>query len=470
MKGKSKDQLAANIEHIAQMKQQNQTLQEDLQQDGKNNDFEKMNTLQEECAQYAKKIEVESKKQRDLEQLIQNAEQQLQDHRKKMSNSDGIQLPSLIKKQKTLESQLEQIKLKHNESLAEINQLMEQINTARRERVIYSNVFKKLESDIRAKEEEFKKQLLIRKQIEHELNQCQEQFDKMKEQANQVVESNKQEYTQILKTNRLDDTEEQSPKNQQQQQQQQQQQIKQESKSQQIKESQQPKQQIQMQKDVEDVTNYELMFEKLKKETGLNSIEEIIHTFRTIEDTNNELFKRANILSDQIDSEEKQIEELQKQISQYTKNQQKEDNEFEDEKFKFAQQLERSEKLDKEIQQAENEIKEYERELLEIANKLQIKYDPNSEVTLMQLVEQRAYELVDLCRYYDNHNYTIDSKKNDQESTVSNQDDQTMKDLLDGVENEKEAEKIMSKDDFKKIGSQELQQFQKKIISKKKRE
>lgn len=60
-----------------------------------------------------------------------------------------------------------------------------------------------------------------------------------------------------------------------------------------------------MQKDVEEVTNYELMFEKLKKETGLNSIEEIIHTFRTIEETNTELYKRANQLSDQIDSEEK---------------------------------------------------------------------------------------------------------------------------------------------------------------------
>lgn len=31
-----------------------------------------------------------------------------------------------------------------------------------------------------------------------------------------------------------------------------------------------------------------------------------------------------------------------------------------------------------------------------------------------------------------------------------------MKDLLDGVENEKEAEKIMSKDDFQKAGTQEL--------------
>jgi len=33
------------------------------------------------------------------------------------------------------------------------------------------------------------------------------------------------------------------------------------------------------------------MFEKLKKETGLKSIEEIIHVYRTIEETNEELFK-----------------------------------------------------------------------------------------------------------------------------------------------------------------------------------
>jgi hypothetical protein len=34
-----------------------------------------------------------------------------------------------------------------------------------------------------------------------------------------------------------------------------------------------------------------------------------------------------------------------------------------------------------------------------------------------------------------------------------------VKDLLDGVENEKEAEKIMSKDDFKEVGSKELSSF-----------
>jgi hypothetical protein len=35
--------------------------------------------------------------------------------------------------------------------------LKEDVNMARRERVIYSNVFKKLESDIKKKDEEYKK-------------------------------------------------------------------------------------------------------------------------------------------------------------------------------------------------------------------------------------------------------------------------------------------------------------------------
>ncbi len=39
---------------------------------------------------------------------------------------------------------------------------------ARRERVIYSNVFKKLESDIKKKDEEYKKQLIIRMQVDEE--------------------------------------------------------------------------------------------------------------------------------------------------------------------------------------------------------------------------------------------------------------------------------------------------------------
>lgn len=41
--------------------------------------------------------------------------------------------------------------------MAEIGHLKEVLNVCRRERVIYSTVFKKIESDLRFKEEELKK-------------------------------------------------------------------------------------------------------------------------------------------------------------------------------------------------------------------------------------------------------------------------------------------------------------------------
>ncbi|KAM3144531.1 hypothetical protein pb186bvf_003400 [Paramecium bursaria] len=425
-------------DQIKEMKLNNQTLQEDLKQEYKFTELNRMEVIQEESTAFAKKIEIESKKQRDLEQLIALAEQQLYDHRKKMSTSDGVQLPNLIKKQKTFESQLEQIKLKHNESLAEINQLMEQINIARRERVIFSNVFKKLESDIRAKEEEFKRQLLIRKQKEVELAQYQDQFDKMKEQADKVLRNNHQEYISMIKTTRPDDDilidieQQPQPKIQPTQ-------------------SNIGKPANQIQKAVDDAQQYEYMFDKLKKETGLNSIEEIVKQFKTIEEENNKLYRRANELSDQIDSQEREIEQIKEQIKNYSKFQKDVDSELEEEKMLFAQQLEKSQMLDQDIQKGEKEIQDFQNLLNELAKNLQIPVNGKNEANLMQLIEKRAYDLVDLTNHFQNNKINIDQRNRENES-VKTQDDQQIKDLLDGVQSEKEAEKILTQNDFKDQG------------------
>lgn len=72
-----------------------------------------------------------------------------------MSSSDGTEVPQLQKKVKTLDYQLEKTRQRHNEALAEIKRLKEEVNAARRERVIFDNVFKKLETDLKFKEGEF---------------------------------------------------------------------------------------------------------------------------------------------------------------------------------------------------------------------------------------------------------------------------------------------------------------------------
>ena len=66
-----------------------------------------------------------------------------------------------------------------NNSNAEIKKLSEDVNQVRRERVIYDNVFKKLELDLKQKEEKLKK--LINENLSIELNR-EDMIDSLKKE------------------------------------------------------------------------------------------------------------------------------------------------------------------------------------------------------------------------------------------------------------------------------------------------
>lgn len=56
---------------------------------------------------------------------------------------------------------LDNTSLKNNQALAEIKRLIEEVNLVRRERVIFDNVFYKLEEDINNKEIQLKKYIAL---------------------------------------------------------------------------------------------------------------------------------------------------------------------------------------------------------------------------------------------------------------------------------------------------------------------
>lgn len=116
-----------------------------------------------------------------------------------MNSSDGTEVPHLQKKVKTLEYRLEKTRQRHNESLAEIKRLKEEVNAARRERVIFDNVFKKLETDLKTKEEEFKKYLFENLQIEKEKTQAEEELKKIKAESEKEVKHFKKQYENAFK-------------------------------------------------------------------------------------------------------------------------------------------------------------------------------------------------------------------------------------------------------------------------------
>ena len=61
--------------------------------------------------------------------------------------------------------------------------LKEKVNMARRERVIFSNVFKKLESDIKLKDEEFKKYIIEKIHVDNKKKLYEEELKKIKQKA-----------------------------------------------------------------------------------------------------------------------------------------------------------------------------------------------------------------------------------------------------------------------------------------------
>lgn len=73
--------------------------------------------------------------------------------------SSGIE-----KRVKKIEYDIKQILHKYNEEIAKINLLKEQANAARDERVVYSNLFNKIEKEIKHYEEIYK-QTMIKNEI-----------------------------------------------------------------------------------------------------------------------------------------------------------------------------------------------------------------------------------------------------------------------------------------------------------------
>jgi hypothetical protein len=67
-----------------------------------------------------------------------------------------------------MEHRFEKSLQNHNSIFAMLQKIKEKLKAARRERVIYDNIFKTLETDIKVKEEDLKKLVLESVQVESE--------------------------------------------------------------------------------------------------------------------------------------------------------------------------------------------------------------------------------------------------------------------------------------------------------------
>ena len=75
-------------------------------------------------------------------------------------NEEEYQANNFEKKIKKVQYDIKQILHKYNEEIAKINNLKEQANAARDERVVYSNLFNKIQKEIKHYAEIYKQNLI----------------------------------------------------------------------------------------------------------------------------------------------------------------------------------------------------------------------------------------------------------------------------------------------------------------------
>jgi hypothetical protein len=87
-------------------------------------------------------------------------------------NESGSQTGDLNRTMESVrncENRLRRIHIKHNIQLSEIQELKEELNVSRRERVINSTVFKSIERDVIGKQNEYRELILQSEMMKEEI-------------------------------------------------------------------------------------------------------------------------------------------------------------------------------------------------------------------------------------------------------------------------------------------------------------
>ena len=116
----------------------------------------KIAVLQNEGDKYTRKIELEKRRNMDLENSIAMLTVKITELRHKRGGADATAMSAsnLKKKIRMLENRLDKALVRYNESLANNRALREKIENSRRDRVVFDGIYKKLERQLHDKKKE----------------------------------------------------------------------------------------------------------------------------------------------------------------------------------------------------------------------------------------------------------------------------------------------------------------------------
>ena len=316
---------------IEKLRKDNDALKGELAMETRHSNRTQVTTMQAQLSAlhdqgdaYTKKIEVESRAVRTREEQIQLMKDKIKAQRKHMGGINAArENQHMIQKQiRILENRLDKALVKFNEALAHNKELRETIDNLRRERVVFDNIYRKLEKELHEKKKQMANIIELSNlayeqrdagqmeiaAIEQANRKEQEEFEESMAELGRQIERKKN----LAQSGRAAIMAEGPSRGD----------MSMDEEARLKKKVQKgtwgaAKDKVSVQVSIEKVQNFEEAFNKIKAATGISDIEELVRTFIKNEDQNFSLFNYVNEQTNEIEKLEEQIQQLKDEEAKY---------------------------------------------------------------------------------------------------------------------------------------------------------
>lgn len=286
-----------------------------------------MQSLNEQCQNLLRDISEAKKEEHLLRENISIMEGRVRKCREKMGSLGGVYAAEVtteaIQKQtRILENRLDKALQKYSQATAHNKKLKEEINSLRKERVTFDNLYRKAEYDLTAEKKIVLDLIKEANQAYTSREEAQKQIDALKTHEakerksfeaewahmQQFLESLQMRQWTSSRAKRLADNEARRAADCEQE-------------AQAKGESWNPNEELTGLADASKIKSYQAAFAKIQAATGISSIDELIEAFRVAEEHNFSLFSYVNSLSDEVEAHEAAIHSLRATLQDCTDTQ-----------------------------------------------------------------------------------------------------------------------------------------------------
>lgn len=282
--------------------------------------------LQEQADSFTRKIEIEKRRCAELTRQIQQMREQIADQRRKMGGLDAAtEGNQKVQRQiKILENRLDKALAKYNEALAHNKQLRLTIDDLRKERLVFDDIYKKLQVELEEKKREMGDIIEVSNKAFEARDRAVNEMARLKNQANKEQAAFEAEFSELGKQIEHDRRMKEFMKNRR----------RDDSEAEALGAAAAEEEKMNKKKAIagqwgiakekvsqnivkERVQSYGEAFQSITDATGISDVDELVTVFVEAEDENFRLFSYVNQLNQEIEKLDEQIADIRAEIERY---------------------------------------------------------------------------------------------------------------------------------------------------------